>query len=233
MKKVIISLIFVLAAIGAGAQGFTAYSRENMVKVKSAKTTGTGTVIGYEDDFIYILTSAQAAAGDGVTVTVKHNRYNDKKENSPEYSNINTTPFAQDKATGLAVVKIHKAFLTPGSTAGNHGFGTVALTTDTASLMARELMLTGFAGAAEEPTTISEKVTAYSISKDAGYLEVESDAHSEGYAGAMIGTKTTAVGMLLSNGSTAKGKAAKAATIVAFLKKNSVPHNLIKLGKLQ
>jgi hypothetical protein len=234
MKKIIIGLLFVAAGISASAQEFTSSTRDNIVKVKSAKTTGTGTVIGYEDDYVYILTSAQVAAGDGVVVTVKQNRYNAKKENSPLYSNINTIPFVQDRTMDIAVIKIHKAFLqSPDITAGNHGFGTMVMSTDTTGLSKKALGLTGFAGASEEATSANEKVTAHNVNKDTKYYEVESDAHAEGYSGALIGTQNTAVAMLLSNSNDAKGKAAKAETIVNYLKKNGVPHNLIRLAKLQ
>lgn len=233
MKRIITGLVFVAIAMSANAQEFTSFSRDNTVKVKTAATNGTGTVIGYEDDYVYILTSAQVAEGDAV-VSVKKNRLNAKQENSPEYSNINAIPFLKDKALGIAVIKIHKAFLqTPDITAGNHGFEVVNMSTDTTALSKKQLGLAGFAGLSEESTMIAEKLNAYNYNKDAKYLEVESEAHAEGYAGALVRTQSTAVAMLNTNSTDAKAKALKTEAIVAYLKKNGVPHNLIKLDKLK
>ncbi len=234
MKKIIIGVVLVVAGMSASAQEFVSFNRDNIVKVKANGANGTGTVIGYEDDYVYILTTAQIADGDAIVVSVKQNRLNAKKENSPLYSNINAIPFLKDKAQDIAIIKIHKAFLqTPDITAGNHGFGVMNMSTDTTGLSKKDIGLTGFAGASEETTSITEKLTAYNVNKDTKYLEVESEKHTEGYAGALIGTQATVVAMLSNNSDTPKAKALKTEAIVAYLKKNGVPHNLIKLDKLK
>lgn len=233
MKKIIIGLAFVAIGSSAHAQEFTSFNRDNLVKVKTATTNGTGTVIGYEDDYVYILTTASATEGD-VVVSIKKNRLNAKKENSPEYSNVNAIPFMKDKAQDIAVIKIHKAFLqTPDITAGNHGFGVMNLSPDTAGMLQKPLGLTGFSGASEEATSIQEKVTAQSVNKDNKYYEVESEGHTEGYGGALIGTQTQAIAMLSTNTTNPKGKAIKVETIRQYIMKNGIPHNLIKLDKLK
>jgi hypothetical protein len=234
MKKIIIGLSLIAISFSAYAQEFTTFSRDNTIKVKSLGANGTGTVIGYEDDFVYILTAAHIAEGEGVTVSIKENRYTATKENRPEYSLINTSPFVKDNTLDLAVIKIHKAFLpTTNIKSGDHGFGFMNMSTDTVGITKKELGLTGFAGLSEEPSSITEKITAHNFNKDSKYFELEGAGNGEGYAGALIGTQNTVVAILLSDNNDANAKAAKTETIINFLKKNGVPHNLIRLGKMK
>lgn len=237
MKKAIICLSLICTGITSFAQDFVSYSRDNIVKVKGGTPAaqGTGTVVGVEGDFVFILTAAHVAypgnAEPAPVVSVKNNRLDAKKNNSPEFSSINAIPVAKDEKLGLAVIKIHKAFLpdtyikTP-----DMGFSNVPLSKDTTGFSTKTFTFTGFSSEEETYNTKDIAFTAHNFSGDAGYFELKGEGDRAGYAGSVVSTGGKAVAVLLTDGDDTKVKAIKPDALIAFLRKNKVPVNFLLAG---
>ncbi len=238
MNKVIICLLLICLAISSHAQKFVSYSRDNIVKVKGSNpgTQGTGTVIGAEGDFVFILTSAHVAyPGNGepaIVVSVKSNRYDAKKNNSPEFSVINAIPVVKDEKLDLAVIKIHKAFL-PDTyiKSADMGFSSIPLSKDTTGFSKKTFSFTGFHTDEETYDTKDISFAAHNFAGNAGFFELKGEGDRGGYAGSVVYTGGKAVAILLTDGEDTKVKAIKPDALIAFLRKNNIPANFMLAGK--
>lgn len=237
MKKVIICLSCICLSIASYGQEFVSYSRDNVVKVKGGNlgAQGTGTVIGVEGDFVFILTAAHVAhpgnTEPAIIVSVKNNRWDAKKNNSPEFSVINAIPVAKDEKLDVAVIKVHKAFL-PDTyiKSADMGFSNIPLSKDTTGFSTKTFSFTGFAGDEEIYNTKDISFGAHNFSSDKNYFELKGEGNRAGYAGSVVYTGGKAVAILLTDGEDTKVKALKPDALIAYLKKNNIPANFLIAG---